>query len=419
VRFSRRYEDYPLIQTHYEGLPAVRCQAPIFGEDLEDVAITGCGIFDGGGDVWRPVKKSKTTLTQWRTLLASGGAVSDDETVWWPTEGAKQGAAVLQRLQDHSDKRPNLEALAPVRAFLRPNLVSLRSCRRVLIDGPTFQNSPAWGVHPWRCQDVTIRHVTVRNPWYAQNGDGIDIESCQRVLISQCVLDVGDDGICLKAGKIPGQADPTAFVRIEGCTVYHGHGGVVVGSEMSGGVHHVRVENCTFSGTDRGIRFKSKRGRGGVVEDIVFDGIRMIDIVHEAIVIDLHYSDGNKADPCTDNAPVFRHIDMRNVTVDRAGQVARLNGLPESAVAQVHLTRLAADAELGLSLHCTDAISIDNCRIQVAKSPWLEVDSSHALSVSDTVVVESQGQALLATSESLRQVQCNITEGRQSGHVSS
>src|SRR6185312_14031401 len=145
----------------------------ITGENLENVAITGAGVIDGGGEAWRPVKKEKTTEPQWKALLASGGVLDKDGKIWSPRTGA---------------------------TFARPHLLVLSHCRRVLLEGTTFENSPAWNLNPSFCDDVTIRHVTVLNPWYAQNGDGLDLESCRNVIIRDDRLDVGDDGLCMKSG---------------------------------------------------------------------------------------------------------------------------------------------------------------------------------------------------------------------------
>ncbi len=148
-------------------------------------------------------------------------------------------------------------------------------------------------------EEVTLRNLTVRNPWYSQNGDGLDLESCKNVLIEHCSFDVGDDAICIKSGKDKTGRDrgmPTQNVIVKNCVVYHGHGGFVVGSEMSGGVNNIHVSKCTFIGTDVGLRFKSTRGRGGVVSNIFISDIDMIDIPAEALLFDLYYS-GNSPVP--------------------------------------------------------------------------------------------------------------------------
>ena len=142
------------------------------------------------------------------------------------------------------------------------------------------------------CEDLTIRNVTVRNPWFSQNGDGLDIESCKNSIVYDSNFDVGDDAICIKSGKDEDgrkRAKPTENLVIRNCIVYHGHGGVTIGSEMSGGVKNVYVSGCTFIGTDVGLRFKSNRGRGGIVENLFFSDIDMINIPTQAISFNMYY----------------------------------------------------------------------------------------------------------------------------------
>lgn len=160
------------------------------------------------------------------------------------------------------------------------------------MEGVTFKNSPSWCLHPLSCEHITIHNVKVFNPWYSQNGDALDLESCKNALIVNNIFDAGDDAICIKSGKDEDgrrRAEPCQNVIVKNNTVLHGHGGFVVGSEMSGGVKNVYVTDCTFLGTDVGLRFKSTRGRGGVVEGIYIHNINMIDIPHEALLFDLFY----------------------------------------------------------------------------------------------------------------------------------
>ena len=211
---------------------------------------------------WRPVKRFKMTDKQWRELTASGGVVDSDGEIWWPNVEAMEGAEKLRQLMV---KKAPLTEYDAVRVYLRPRLMNLINCRVVLIDGPTFQNSPMWNLHPILCEDITLRNITVRNPWYSQNGDGLDLESCRNAVVENSVFDVGDDAICLKSGKDEiGRkiGVPTENVVIRDCRVYHGHGGFVIGSEMSGGVRNIWVTGCQFIGTDVGLRFKKHSGTG-------------------------------------------------------------------------------------------------------------------------------------------------------------
>lgn len=241
-------------------------------------------------------------------------------------------------------KRSSLDEwkLDSVKDFLRPVMVSIVQSKRILLDGPTFQNSPAWNIHPLMSEDITIRNLTVRNPWYSQNGDGLDLESCKNVVIYNNTFDVGDDAICFKSGKDKDGRErgmPTENVIVKNNTVYHGHGGFVIGSEMSGGIKNVHVSHCTFIGTDIGLRFKSTRGRGGVVENIFISNIDMINIPAEAIRFNMFYGgespileegqekveidNGAKIPEISEETPSFRNISMKNIRVKVLGSLTQ------------------------------------------------------------------------------------------------
>ena len=345
VIFSRRFSDYPLITASFEGKKRIRCHSPLDAEGEEHIAITGKGVFDGGGDTWRPVKKWKMSAAEWGRLIRSGGVVDQAGEVWWPSIEAMEGAVQVEELLRKGSWKA--ADFLPYRDYLRPNLLKLPKLQPILLDGPTFQNSAAWNLHPWACEHVTIRNIIVRNPWYAQNGDGLDLDSCRYVTVEACTFDVGDDAICLKSGKDEeGRAlgMPSEYITISGCTVYHGHGGFVIGSEMSGCIRHVQISDCTFMGTDIGLRFKSARGRGGVVEDISIERIRMIDIAGEAISFNLFYEgvegSGTANDasfPVSAETPIFRNIMIKNVDCAGADRAFLVNGLAEMPLEGVKL----------------------------------------------------------------------------------
>ena len=155
--------------------------------------------------------------------------------------------------------------------FLRPVMISLIKCKNILLQDIIFQNSPAWNIHPLMCENIIIENIFAKNPAYAQNGDALDLESCKNALIINSKFDAGDDGICIKSGKDENGRKrniPSENIIIDGCTVFNGHGGFVVGSEMSGGIKNIKVQNCQFLGTEVGLRFKTTRGRGEVVQNI-------------------------------------------------------------------------------------------------------------------------------------------------------
>jgi polygalacturonase len=350
--------------------------SPISGENLEDVAITGAGIIDGGGDSWRPVKKDKLTEREWKALVKSGGVLNEKKDIWWPSKSAMEGERVVAALQKRSSLK--LEDYQPYHQFLRPKMLRLIGCKRLLIEGVTFQNPPNWTLNPALCEDVSVLNVNVFNSPTAQNSDALDLESCRRAIVRGCIFDVGDDGICLKSGKDAAGRRigvPTEQVLVEDCTVYHAHGGFTIGSEMSGGVRNVRVNNCTFIGADIGLRFKSTRGRGGVVENIFISNVRMVDIPGDAINFNLYY--GGKAPlddtaapaetsfpAVTEETPQFRKIHIENLTCRGAQSAIVLQGLPEMPLRDITLKNVAITSQKGVSVTDAERIAFENVQVQ-------------------------------------------------------
>lgn len=390
VQFTNQRDAYPLVATTWEGEDAIRNQAPISGTDLDNIAITGEGILDGAGDAWRMVKKSKLTSDQWKKLVASGGVVNDKQDTWYPSAQSLKGSTMT--IKGGQDKA----YYEGIKDFLRPNMLSLTRCKRILLQGVTFQNSPAWCLHPLLCQDITLRNVTVKNPWYAQNGDGLDLESCKNGLVENCLFDVGDDGICIKSGRDEQgrkRGVPTENIIVRDCKVYHAHGGFVIGSEMSGGVKNLFVSNCTFMGTDVGLRFKTARGRGGIVENIFVDGIDMIDIAGEAILFDMYYAakdpvpqQGESNDlpaippqPLSEGTPQFRSFEIRNVTCKGAETGIMIRGLPEMAVRDILIENAVLQSRKGLVCIEAERIQLTNVAFITPAKTVMQLQNSHNL----------------------------------------
>ena len=294
-----------------------------------DVSITGEGIIDGNGEWWRAVKRGKVSDVEWKDFKAMGGTEADGGKLWYPFDLKHVG---------------NIAEDLKAQEKMRTHLIRFTDCERVLVEGVTVQNSPKFHIVPTRCKDVALIGVTVRCPWNAQNGDGIDLMFSQRVLVAGCTVDVGDDGICLKAGggeKALSQG-PVKDVLIVDNTVFHAHGGFVIGSEFSAGIRNVVVRCNTFSGTDTGLRFKSAPGRGGKTEKIYIEDITMSDIRDQAVVFETTYVDvpvgtEGKSEVTEQFLPEFTDIDIRRVTC----RDARIGIKARGPVSMIHGIRIS------------------------------------------------------------------------------
>ena len=317
IVFDKNAEEYPLIETDFEGIRRIRTVSPVYAENAHDIAVTGKGVIDGSGHLWRPVKHFKVTERQWNGLLQKSPYIlgNNEGGMWVPTETIFEGRNYGEVVPDHEGA---LEEASPYYDFYRPVMVSLKNCKRVLIKNVQLQNSPAWCLHPYFCKDLTVKGVRINNPYYAQNGDGIDIESCKNVEVCYCNFTTGDDGICIKSGKGAEARKifgPCENIHIHHCYVGHSHGGFVIGSEMSRGVRNVLVEDCTFMDSDIGIRMKSTIGRGGVVENITMRRINMVNMLQEAVIMTMNYVHHNinynevvEESEKPEDIPVFRDM---------------------------------------------------------------------------------------------------------------
>lgn len=339
-----------------------RCDAGIKASKRKNIAITGEGIVDGNGAQWRPVKRGKVSDVEWKRFKEIGGVERGNGQLWYPWN-VKAGYPNIAETPEQQEK-------------MRQDLVRLTDCENVLIKGVTFQNSPRFHVHPCNSRNVIIDGVTVRCPWNAQNGDAIDISDCHQVLIVNSVVDAGDDGLCMKSGNMK----PTALVNgcedilIQDNTVFHAHGGFVIGSESITGMKRIVVRQCQFSGTDTGLRFKSGIGRGGKTEDIFISDIVMNDITDEAIVFQCDYVDrpaGHDEKKETKAVKLEKVPDFTDIDITRV--VCRG-------------TKTAIKAKGVEGLDCIHDIKISNSTI-VYSQKGLDIDENSARLALDNVQV--------------------------------
>lgn len=387
ILFTPDINAYPIITTSFEGLSARRCQSPISGIDLSNIAITGYGAINGSGEAWRPLKRFKVTDAHWKQATTSGGAFRDKD-FWFPSEGALKGQLLTEKHGHLGNLNMTDAEWEEVKHFLRPVMVSFIGCKNILLEGVLFENSPSWNIHPLMCENIIIDGVFIRNPSFAQNGDGLDLESCRNAIVINSVLDVGDDAICIKSGKDEEgrrRAMSTENVIVDNCTVFKGHGGFVVGSEMSGGVRNIYVSNCNFIGTNVGLRFKSNRGRGGVVENIYATNISMLNIVYDSFLFDLYYgSRYNPAEttvrdvqPVTEATPVFRNIYVRNLVSHNAQRAMFFNGLPEMKISNINVENSSFTAETGAVLSESADITFKNVHVSPKNGPAILLNNVH------------------------------------------
>ncbi|MGZ3852517.1 MAG: glycoside hydrolase family 28 protein, partial [Flavisolibacter sp.] len=339
LHFSDNFDDYlPMVESRYEGVD-VRSFSPLFyAYKAENISIIGRGLINGHGQKW------------WNYVLAFDDTKPRNK---W------------QKIFDAENRRIIMpdDSAQTKRGFLRPPFIQPMYCRNVRVEGITIINSPFWTVNPEFCENVTVDGVTINNP-HSPNTDGINPESCKYVHISNCHISVGDDCITIKSGRdIPGRtkAAPAENYTITNCTMLAGHGGVVIGSEMSGGVRKIVISNCVFDGTDRGIRIKTTRGRGGVVEDIRVDNIIMKNIGQQAIVLDMMYAN-MPTEPVSERTPQFRNIHLSNITA-QTNEAIFINGLAEMAVEDVTFSDIQFDGQRGANIKEANGIEFHNVRI--------------------------------------------------------
>ena len=347
-------------------MAAWRVESPLYANNATNIAVVGQGIFDGGGDAWRPVKKFNVSAFQWKDFIAEGGILNENQTIWYPTKRALLGSQ-----QNEKAKSDSYDDAMSIKEYLRPVLLNFIQCKCIKLDGITLRNSPAWCLHPLMCEQMIINNVTVGNESWAANGDALDLESCRNVLVTDCSFNAGDDGMCMKSGKNEEgrrRGIPTENVIISGCTVYNGHGGFVVGSEMSGGIRNVFLTKCSFIGTDIGLRFKSTRGRGGEVENIYISDVDMADIKDIAILYDLYYG-GEKKDSilrtADETTPRFHDITMKNITCKGAKRAALFQGLPEMKLKNVLLENAVIESDAGIEWVDAENIRMKNVSVYV------------------------------------------------------
>ena len=358
LKFSDNQDDYPVVTSRWEGVKREVYASCIYAEDAKNISVTGFGLLNGNGDKW------------------------------W---------------HHPRDDRENLH-------YARPKLVSFDSCENVTLRDFSIIDSPSWTINPILCHGVTVDNIKIKNPADSPNTDGIDPESCKNVRISNCQIDVGDDCIAIKAGTEDTLHRVSCEnITITNCQMVHGHGGVVIGSEMSGDIRNVTISNCVFQETDRGIRLKTRRGRGGIVEDIRVNNIVM-DHVLCPFILNLYYFCGPKGKekyvwdkapyPITEETPMFRRIHFANITARNVHASAGfIYGLPEQPISEISfqninismaehaipgkpamMTGIEEMAKNGFYIGCAKDISFDHVTVDDIEGTSYHVEDSSMIS---------------------------------------
>ncbi|WP_416151158.1 glycoside hydrolase family 28 protein [Salipaludibacillus sp. HK11] len=334
ILFTDDFQAYPPVKTRWSGYECFAFTPLLFGNNLENVTICGQGTFDGQGQAWWKIANK----------LKEGKSFANDRT--------------MEIRKANEEMLPGIETniLEWETQFLRPPLCQLIDCQQVTIEGVTLQNSPFWNTHLVYCDHVSVRGVTINNPADSPNGDGLDIDSSRNVRIIDCHFDVGDDCLCLKSGiNEDGRrvAIPTENIVVTNCTMARGHGGIVFGSESSGGIKNVTVSNCVFIGTDRGIRFKTNRARGSYIKSIMISNIYM-ENVFCPIAINSFYRYGvDENDPSmnvleaidvTEKTPIIKDIHISHIIAKNVRAAAAfIYGLPEMPIQRLNLSHLSIE----------------------------------------------------------------------------
>ncbi len=385
VQFTPDRSQFPLMRMG--DSKTVLVTSPLWAYQASNFSLSGEGIFDGAGESWRPVKKSKVSAKLWEEL-SGRGVVSADGKIWWPSAEAMNGDAYLKSLQGKAGITD--QDYLPARDFLRPHMTYFVQCSNVLLQGITLRNSPKFVFYPSRCSNLTLNGITVLNDWWAQNGDGIDISACRNVVVYNCRVSVGDDGICMKSSRGAAPNADSALLKnilVARCTVNRAHGGFVIGSNTDGGMENIYVTDCLFDGSDIGIRVKSNPGRGGLIRKLYIDGIRMKNIIKEAIHFTTVYEDvpagkepGVKSDPVAGKIPQFRDILIRNVVCESATRAIGLEGTELAPITDLLLENITLKAGIGLRGEHAHRIRMEKVQIQAAE-PLFKLSNSSEITL--------------------------------------
>ena len=336
--FDNNISQTPVVEGSWEGIGRKIYASLFTGFDLENISISGRGTLEGQGEAW------------------------------WE---AYRQTEILRKKLNIVEREPDNPPGSPL-PFPRPRMINLYHSKNILISDITILNSPSWSIHPVYCENITIRGISIIQPYGSPNTDGINPESCKFVRISDSFIDCGDDCITLKSGYNKYGRDigiASENIVITNCSFAHGRSAIGIGSEMSGGIRNVTVTNCVFNGTLRGIRIKTARGRGGVVENINISNIVM-DNVSEGISLDMYYdSRSEEPEPVSEATPIFKNFRFTNITGTRIREAMNISGLPESPLEDIRFQQISLTSSTGIKCRFAKGIQFIDCEVNVDNGP--------------------------------------------------
>ena len=355
----------PFTKGRQQGIECLTPVPLIGGHDLQNVTITGRGVLT-------------TDNAEWMKIMPRQRRSGSDP-------GSANGPNWQQLLQELEVKTPAPDAFYEKAApELRPSFVRTMNSTNVLIEGVHFVGSSMWTIHLLYTDNATVRNVIVE-AYPGVHTDGIAVDSSRNVRISDCYIDAGDDGIVIKSGK---DADgrrvnkPTENVSIANCTVHHAHGAVTLGSEIAGGIRNLVANNITCDGTQMGVRIKSRRGRGGFVENVRFNNWTMRNVGQAINVTSYYMMEGEartSAQPVSEKTPVFRNIAISGMTITGARVAINIEGLPEMPIKELRISDVIASAKTGLKAFNTEALEVRNVRVDAESGPAFLIHDSTEL----------------------------------------
>lgn len=350
IKFSTNFDDYlPFVKVRWEGVFMNSLSPLFYAENAENITIKGRGIIDGQGHAW------------WEESRRIIDEIKENGKTLFTNALQQQWIDANKDIKVSSYYEKTLE-----RKFFRPPFIQFLECRNILIEGITIINSPFWTINPEGCDNIVLHGLTINNPSSnpkGHNTDGINPSSCRNVRISDCFISVGDDCITIKSGRDNDGRNyrrPCENLTITNCIMLAGHGGVVIGSEMSGGVKKVTISNCVFNGTDAGIRLKASRGRGGIVEEIRVNNIVMNDIQRNAFIFDLFYDKESVMEPVSERTPIFRNIHISDVTGSNIKKIGYITGIEEMPIDEISFSNVNISAVEGFTTKTASNIRFHN-----------------------------------------------------------